>query len=72
MDNPPDGQPAMRNVGGDQAGKDAISWWLPNRPCIEQMLRKLGFRTVEVVGTNDGYVRPSCHYYSRTILHARR
>jgi tRNA (mo5U34)-methyltransferase len=72
MDSPADGVPAMRYVGGDEAGKDAISWWLPNRPCIEQMLRKLGFRTVEVVGTNDGYVRPSCHYYSRTILHARR
>jgi tRNA (mo5U34)-methyltransferase len=72
MDNSPDGVPAMHYVGGEEAGKDAISWWLPNRPCMEQMLRKLGFRTVEVVGANDGWVRPSCYFYTRTVLHARR
>src|SRR5262249_8364308 len=30
MPEPHDAAPAMSYVGGDEAGKDAISWWLPN------------------------------------------
>jgi 2-polyprenyl-3-methyl-5-hydroxy-6-metoxy-1,4-benzoquinol methylase len=72
MPEPHDAPPAMIYVGGDEAGKDAISWWLPNRLCFAQLLRKMGFKHVEVVGMNNGFVRPSGHVYARTIMHARR
>jgi tRNA (mo5U34)-methyltransferase len=72
MPEPHDAPPAMIYVGGDEAGKDAISWWLPNRLCFEQILRKMGFKHVEVVGMNNGFVRPSGHFYERTVMHARR
>jgi uncharacterized coiled-coil protein SlyX/2-polyprenyl-3-methyl-5-hydroxy-6-metoxy-1,4-benzoquinol methylase len=72
MPEPHDAPPAIIYVGGDEAGKDAISWWLPNRWCFEQILRKMEFKHVEVVGMNNGFVRPSGHFYARTVMHAQR
>lgn len=65
-------EPAMLYVGGDQPGEDDISWWLPNRACMDQMLKKLGFRTVEEVGRNTVILRPDGHAVDRPILHARK
>jgi hypothetical protein len=47
----------MLYVGGDEPGKDHISWWLPKRLCLEQILKKrelalkkIGFKSVTWVG----------------------
>jgi tRNA (mo5U34)-methyltransferase len=64
-------RPAMLYVGGDIPGEDLATWWLPNRACVDQVLRKLGFRTIEEVGRNTGVGRGGM-YYDRPILHATR
>jgi 2-polyprenyl-3-methyl-5-hydroxy-6-metoxy-1,4-benzoquinol methylase len=65
-------EPAMLYVGGTDPAEDDFSWWLPNRQCLEQVLLKLGFRTVEEVGRNRGLFRPTAHPYDRTVLRATR
>jgi tRNA (mo5U34)-methyltransferase len=66
------GLPAMLYVGGDRAGEDGLAWWLPNKLCLQQILRKMGFHSVEVVGRNTGFLRPSGGCYDRAIVHAFR
>jgi 2-polyprenyl-3-methyl-5-hydroxy-6-metoxy-1,4-benzoquinol methylase len=66
------GEPAMLYVGGDSLVSDEVSWWLPNRACLVQLLRKLGFRLVEEIGRNTGVLRPSGFAYDRAILRAVR
>jgi tRNA (mo5U34)-methyltransferase len=65
-----DQQPAMLYVGGEDPILDHISWWLPNKLCIVQVLRKLGFRSVAEVGHHSGVHRPFGYVYDRTIVHA--
>jgi len=65
-------RPAALYVGGDTLGDDHATWWFPNQACFEQILRKLGFRDVEIVGRNAGVARPGGSYYDRPILHAVR
>lgn len=69
---PAGSRPAALYVGGDTLGDDHAQWWYPNRACFEQILRKLGFTHVEVVGRNSGVSRPGGRYYDRPILHAVR
>lgn len=64
--------PAMLYVGGETPGIDEISWWWPNYACFEQLLRKLGFRQVEVKGHNRGVVRPGGGSFNRAVIHASR
>ncbi len=65
-------KPAMLYVGGDSAGSDEVSWWLPNKTCLVQLLKKLGFRSVTEIGRNRGVLRPSGYAYDRAILQAVR
>jgi tRNA (mo5U34)-methyltransferase len=65
-------RPAVLYVGGDTIGDDHATWWFPNRECFEQILRKLGFRDVQVVGRNTGVTRPGGTYYERSVLEAVR
>lgn len=65
-------EPAMLYIGGEQPGEDDISWWLPNRACLDQMLKKLGFRSVEEVGRNTSVLRPDGHLVDRPILHSKK
>ena len=65
-------RPAVLYVGGDTPGTDTATWWYPNQPCFEQLLRKLGFDQIEVVGRNTGVARPGGEYFDRPVLHARR
>jgi tRNA (mo5U34)-methyltransferase len=65
-----DRRPAMVYIGGDTPGGDNRNWWLPNRVCLEQMLRKLGFGEVRAVGRHAGVMRRSWHHYHRTVIHA--
>ena len=59
-------QPAALYVGHN------LTWWIPNRACLEQLLKSVGFREVELVGYNSGVMRPSGVYYDRAIVHARK
>jgi tRNA (mo5U34)-methyltransferase len=65
-------QPSMRYIGGDQTDGDCRNWWLPNRSCLEQMLKRLGFSKVSTVGHYSGIVRRLWEPYCRTIVHAIR
>lgn len=65
-------RPAMLYVGGDDPDGDDISWWWPNQPCFEQLLKKMGFRTVADVGRSKGVLRSTAYPFERTILHARK
>jgi tRNA (mo5U34)-methyltransferase len=65
-------RPAMLYVGGDRPGTDHSTWWYPNFACFQQILTKLGFRDVRVVGRNTGVSRPGGSYYERPVLHASR
>ena len=64
-------RPAVLYVGGNTV-EDHATWWYPNRQCFEQILGKLGFRHVEVVGRNTGVSSPGGIYYDRPVLPAVR
>jgi SAM-dependent methyltransferase len=69
----PDGdKPAMDYVGGDDPAHDDVSWWLPNKQCFTQILRKLGFAEVRQIGSHTGVLRSSGYRFERPILHAVR
>jgi tRNA (mo5U34)-methyltransferase len=70
MPEAPDGRPAIHYVGGEDLYADEVSWWWPNQPCLEQLLKKLGFREVTAVGRHSGSLRPSGYPYDRAILRA--
>lgn len=65
-------EPGMRYIGGGTAGEDGFAWWLADRVCLEQLLKKLGFKHVEVIGEYSGFMRPVGLPYKRTIVHAYR
>ena len=65
-------KPAMLYVGGDSPSSDEVSWWLPNKACLVQLLKKLGFGAVREIGRNTGVLRPSGYAYDRPILQAVR
>jgi tRNA (mo5U34)-methyltransferase len=71
----PDGPqepPAMAYVGGADPDEDHLSWWLPNKSCLTEMLTKLRFPIVEEVGWHSGTLQPGGHRFSRAILRARK
>ncbi|HLK48077.1 MAG TPA: hypothetical protein VKT49_08085 [Bryobacteraceae bacterium] len=68
----PDGEPAMAYVGGDSLASDEVSWWLPNKPCLIALLKKLGFVSVTDAGYHTGALRPSGYVYRRSILKAQK
>ncbi len=68
----PQEPPAMVYVGGEDPEEDHISWWLPNKSCLTQMLTKLGFAGVEEVGWHSGALRPGGHPFRRIILRASK
>jgi len=62
--------PAMIYVGGESRSQDCRSWFMPNELCFENMLKRLGFKSVTVVGKHKGVVRQEWFSYDRTIIHA--
>lgn len=69
-------RPLMYYLGGDKRGGDGRSWWYANFSCLEQMLKRLGFVDVGVVGHDRGICRPEEHpqgyVYDLTIIHASK
>ncbi len=68
----PQEPPAMLYVGGADPDEDHLSWWLPNKSCLTEMLQKLRFPHVEEVGWHSGILRPGGHPFTRIILRARK
>jgi len=64
--------PAMLYTGGAVPAEDDVNWWQPNRSCLEQLLRKLGFREVREMGRHTAVVQSSGYAVERTVLHASR
>ncbi len=69
---PEEPRPLMHYLGGDEPGAHQRSWWLLSRSCLEQMLRKVGFREVSVVGRYQGVCRRDWRPYQRTVIHATK
>jgi len=68
----PDDRPLMLYIGGDNLEDDVSAWWRPNLSWFQHVLKKLGFRSIEVVGGfNDKYL-PNGNSESKTVIHARR
>jgi tRNA (mo5U34)-methyltransferase len=63
---------AMAYVGGDDPDEDHIQWWLPNKSCLIEMLKKLGFPVVDEVGWHRGILMPGSYPFERIILRARK
>ena len=68
----PDDPPALLYKGGANTEEDNVNWWLANRACMEQMLRKLGFRMVLDKGRHTAVLAPTGFAVERTVLHAVR
>jgi tRNA (mo5U34)-methyltransferase len=65
-------QPLMLYVGGDKRHDDNRTWWLPNKLCFEQILSRVGFKSVSVVGYHSGMVWPEGYVYNRAVIHAKK
>lgn len=57
-------RPTMVFYPSTELNGDGSNWWGPNRPCVEAMLRDVGFRTVEFIAS------PAAR--NRGIFRARR
>ena len=64
--------PVVRYTGGADLNDDEVSWWQPNRACMEQWLYKLGFREVRDYGRQTAVVQENGFAVERTVLHAIR
>jgi tRNA (mo5U34)-methyltransferase len=51
-------------------GEEGRTWWMPSRGCVEQMLRRLGFTTVELAGRYSGIARRAWFPYEREVIRA--
>jgi len=64
--------PVMVYKGGDRIVSDGRTWWGFNRLCLEQMLRRVGFRDVALVGRHQGILRRAWAAYDRVVIHATK
>jgi hypothetical protein len=64
--------PVMVYMGGSDRTADSRSWWSASRMCSEQILKRLGFKTVSVAGQHSGVLRPAGCVYTRDIIHATK
>jgi tRNA (mo5U34)-methyltransferase len=68
----PQSPPAMIYTGGADPNEDEVSWWLPNKSCLLEMIAKLGFKEIREAGFHRGVVEPGSHPFERMILEARK
>jgi tRNA (mo5U34)-methyltransferase len=65
-------QPLMAYIGGQDPHDDVSAWWKPNFEWFSQILLKLGFKSIEIVGDFDDLFIPNSHSERKTIIHAKR
>ncbi len=58
--------------GGESPLSDSRSWFAPNWTCLRQMLKRVGFTDVRVVGESRVLVRRAWVWMDRVIIHASR
>ena len=58
------GKPVMQFHPGQTLENDPTNWWTPNRRCLEEMLRDIGFRQIR-------FTQPDWRG-RRGMFHARR
>jgi hypothetical protein len=51
---------------------DNRSWWRPNRACLEQILKRVGFRRVDLIGRPRSILRRHWLTVDRPIFHASK
>jgi SAM-dependent methyltransferase len=64
--------PLLWYIGSDTSGFDNRSWWIPNQLCLEQMLKRVGFKQVEVVGRHFPIIRRHWKRGDRFLIHATK
>jgi tRNA (mo5U34)-methyltransferase len=64
--------PLMFYAGGATPRLDRRTWWYPNKACLVQMLQRLGFKDVEVVGHPDVIYRPEGCIHHTAVIHAHK
>jgi tRNA (mo5U34)-methyltransferase len=67
-----DDQPHLTYVARPDGSAENRSWWVANYPCVEQMLRTVGFRHVEIVGQFSGVLRRCWERFQRFVIHATK
>jgi tRNA (mo5U34)-methyltransferase len=65
-------RPHMTFVADPDGRGENRSWWVPNFTCVEQMLRSVGFRKVEIAGQFSGVLRRCWERYQRFVIHAQK
>jgi tRNA (mo5U34)-methyltransferase len=65
-------QPLMAFMGEYSRTTGCRTWWTFSPTCIEHMLRRLGFRSVAVVGGYSGIIRHIRAPYNRAVVLARK
>lgn len=61
--------PMMGFIG---SSKHCRVWWQLNVPCVELILRRLGFQNVSVVGNYSGVLRRAWQTFNRAVILATR
>jgi len=65
-------KPLMLYIGGASRSGDNRTWWLPNRACLTQMLKRVGFQTVEFRRHFHAVYRVNGSAVAKTVIHASR
>jgi SAM-dependent methyltransferase len=68
----PAGLPLMLFEGGTSEETDRRTWWRLSVTCAQDMLRRLGFGNVRVVGSYRGIIRRSWTSFERQVIWASR
>ena len=68
----PEQLPLMRFMGNASEETDRRTWWMLSSGCVRDVFRRMGFRSVEVVGKYSGIARRAWFPYVREVLRASR
>jgi SAM-dependent methyltransferase len=62
----------MQFSGMDSKETDCRSWWLLSPACLESMLKRVGFKSISVIGEYSGTIRRAWDTYRRQLILASR
>jgi tRNA (mo5U34)-methyltransferase len=64
--------PCMLYMGGEARTLDSRTWWHPNRLCLEQILKRVGFKDVTQVDQARTYPGRDWMVRNSSVIHARK